>query len=78
MLWLSYFPIIWKLSIIILMHKPGKPFNVAFSYRALSIVLELTKLFKKLVLQKIRPIVKSKTSFLTHSSAFELTTPQSN
>lgn len=59
MLGLSYFPVIWKRSIIILIHKPGKPPNVASSYRPINLLPILVKLFEKPVLKRIRPIVKS-------------------
>lgn len=60
MLRLSCFPVIWKLFIIILIHNPSKPtYNVASSYRPITISLlpVLAKLFEKLVLKRIKPIV---------------------
>ena len=59
MLRLSYFPAIWKLSIIILIHKPNKPTNAASSYRPISLLPVLAKLFEKLLLKRIRPIINS-------------------
>jgi hypothetical protein len=59
MLRLSYFSVIWKMSIIILLPKPGKSPNLATSYRPISLLLVLGKLFKKIILKKQRPIVET-------------------
>ncbi|KAL4085191.1 hypothetical protein QTP88_027050 [Uroleucon formosanum] len=59
MLRLSYFPTIWKLSIIILVPKPGKPPNVPTSYRPISLLPTLGKLFEKVVLKRLRPITET-------------------
>lgn len=67
MLRLFYFPVTWKRSIIILIHKPGKSPNVASSYslryiryiRSIRLLPVFAKFFEKLVLKRIRPIVKS-------------------
>lgn len=59
MLRMSYFPLIWKLSIIILIHKPNKPKNEPSSYRPISLLPVLGKLFEKVMLKRIRPILKS-------------------
>jgi hypothetical protein len=53
-----YFPSIWKLSVIILIHKPNKPKNEPSSYRPLSLLPVLGKLFEKVMLKRIRPILK--------------------
>lgn len=58
MLRLSYFPAIWKLSIVILILKPGKPPNIATSYRPISLLPVLGKLFEKIVLKRLRPIIE--------------------
>ncbi|KAL4143116.1 hypothetical protein QTP88_005482 [Uroleucon formosanum] len=58
MLRMSYFPSIWKLSVIILIHKPNKPKNEPSSYRPISLLPVLGKLFEKVMLKRIRPILK--------------------
>ncbi|KAL4126997.1 hypothetical protein QTP88_011195 [Uroleucon formosanum] len=47
MLRLSYFPPLWKISTIILVHKPGKPKNTTSSYRPIGLLpsLEITEAF---------------------------------
>ena len=59
MLRLSYFPLIWKLSVIILIHKPNKPKDDPSSYRPISLLPVLGKLFEKVMLKRIRPILKT-------------------
>lgn len=57
MLRLSYFPSIWKIAVVILLPKMGKPKNVASSYRPISLLPTLGKLFEKLTLLRIWPIL---------------------
>lgn len=45
MLRLSYFPLILKLSIVILIPKPNKPKTLASSYRPITLLPTLAKLF---------------------------------
>ncbi|KAL4085147.1 hypothetical protein QTP88_027439 [Uroleucon formosanum] len=56
MLRLSYFPPLWKISTIILVHKPGKPKNTTSSYRPFSLLPSLGKLFEKLLLKRLQNI----------------------
>jgi len=46
MLRLSYFPSIWKLPVVILIPKVGKPKNLASSYRPISFLPILAKYLK--------------------------------
>lgn len=59
MLRLSYFPLIWKLSTVILIPKPNKPKTLATSYRPISLLPTLAKLFEKIILKRIRPIMQT-------------------
>jgi len=59
MLRLSYFPLIWNLSIVILTPKPNKPKILATSYRPISLLPTLAKLFEKIILKRIRPIMQT-------------------
>jgi len=59
MLRLSYFPLIWKFSTIILIHKPNKPKNEASSYRPISLLPVLAKLFEKILLHRIRSFTQT-------------------
>lgn len=60
MLIFSYFPLIWKFSTIILIHKPNKNKNEASSYRPISLLLVLAKLFEKILLLRIRSVTQPK------------------
>jgi len=56
MLRLSYLPSIWKHTEIILIHKPGKPPDIPSSYRPISLLPTLGKLFEKLLLKRLSKI----------------------
>lgn len=47
---LSCFPIIWKYAHLLMLHKPGKPTHEATSYRLISLVSYLSKVFQRLFL----------------------------
>ena len=66
MLRLSYFPLTWKYSIVILVHKPHKPKHLTSSYRPISLLPTLGKIFEKIILKRIRPIIKSQ-NIIPHS-----------
>lgn len=54
MLRLSYYPLMWKFAHIVMIHKPCKQMNVVSSYRPISLLPALSKLFEKLLLKRIR------------------------
>jgi len=66
MLRLFYFPLTWKFSIIILIHKPFKPKHLVSSYRPISLLPTLAKMFEKIILKRIRPIINSQ-NIIPHS-----------
>lgn len=53
----AYFPKIWKVSQITMIHKSGKPINCVSSYRPISLLPILSKLFEKLLLKRLNPHV---------------------
>ena len=53
---LSYMPSIWKHAQIILIHKPGKPPENPSSYRPISLLSVVGKLFEKILLKRITKI----------------------
>lgn len=57
MLRLSYIPLLRKYSIIILILKPKKPPDCPSSYRPISLLPTSSKLFEKLLLKRILPII---------------------
>jgi len=54
---LSYFPLLWKFSTIILVPKPNKPPDLPSSYRPISLLPFLAKILEKLILKRILPII---------------------
>ena len=57
MLRLSYFPMLWKFSTIILILKPKKPPDCPTSYRPISLLPILSKVFEKILLKIILNII---------------------
>jgi hypothetical protein len=53
---LSYFPISWKSAMIITISKPGKPPDIPESYRPISLLPTLGKIFEKILLKKLTAI----------------------
>jgi len=46
---LQYFPYQWKLGIISMIHKPGKPEREPASYRPISLLPSISKVFERLI-----------------------------
>lgn len=59
MLRLSYFPLTWKFSEIILIPKPNKPPDKVTSYRPISLLPTLSKVFEKILLKRLIPLAIS-------------------
>uniref|UniRef100_A0A2S2RA39 Putative RNA-directed DNA polymerase n=1 Tax=Sipha flava TaxID=143950 RepID=A0A2S2RA39_9HEMI len=57
---LSYIPSTWKYSVIILIHKPGKPPDQPSSYRLISLLPTFSKILEKIILKRIYPILNNK------------------
>lgn len=67
---LEYFPIPWKVAEIILIAKPGKiPENVS-SYRPISLLPVMSKVFEKLILKRITPVLHQKQLIPEHQCGF--------
>ena len=49
-------PAIWKVAEIIMIPKPGKPPTEVSSYRPISLLPILSKIFEKLLLKRLKPI----------------------
>lgn len=59
MIRLTYFPALWKFSIIVMIPKPNKPPDTSSSYRPISLLF--SKIFEKLILKRIIPVIESNT-----------------
>ena len=73
---IQYFPIQWKYAKIIFVAKPNKPPNELTSYRSISLLPVLSKLFEKLLLKRIVHSFKENNN--NASSVSENSTPQFN
>lgn len=66
----THFPIQWKLSIIILILKPGKPPHRPESYRPISLLPITSKLFEKLLLPRLLAFYDEKNAIPHHQFGF--------
>lgn len=67
---LNYIPNIWKVAQVILILKPGKdPLDVS-SYRPISLLPMLSKVFEKLILKRLRPILLEANLLPKHQFGF--------
>ncbi|KAL4098126.1 hypothetical protein QTP88_022788 [Uroleucon formosanum] len=57
---LSYFPLLWKFSKIILFPKPNKPPDLVTSYRPISLLPFFAKVLERLILNRLLPIISEK------------------
>lgn len=67
---LTHFPIQWKMSEIILIHKPGKPTDSPSSYRPISLLSIPSKLFERLFLNRLLPILEENNVIPSHQFGF--------
>jgi hypothetical protein len=54
----GYFPVQWKVTQFIMSPKPGKQLEEASSYRPISLLPIMSKIFEKTVLKRLRPILE--------------------
>lgn len=55
---LKHVPASWKVAEVIMLPKPGKPPNDVKSYRPISLLPTISKLFEKLLLKRLRPLIE--------------------
>ena len=70
MLNLSRFPVLWKYAEIIMIPKPGKPPHEPTSYRPISLLPIISKLFERLLLQRIKEVHDPSTLLPSHQFGF--------
>lgn len=66
----QYFPMAWKVSHIIMIHKMGKPPNEVSSYRPISLLPILSKVFEKLLKGRLVPILNDEKIIPDHQFGF--------
>jgi hypothetical protein len=67
---LTYFPIQWKLSIIVMVLKPKKSPHSPASYRPISLLPVVSKLFERLLLPRIINCIQSSQAIPSHQFGF--------
>lgn len=67
---LAYFPKSWKNAAVITIRKPGKPARDVASYRPISLLSALGKLFERLVLPRIQDFIDDNTVIKNHQYGF--------
>ena len=67
---IGYFPSQWKIANIIVIPKPGKPPEEVQSYRPISLLPMLSKVFEKLLLKRLRPIIRKNKLIPNHQFGF--------
>lgn len=67
---LGYFPSQWKVAQIIMLLKPGKNPNETVSYRPISLLPILSKVFEKIFLQRLKPILENNLLIPDHQFGF--------
>ncbi|CAH2090702.1 unnamed protein product [Euphydryas editha] len=67
---LGYFPLLWKVSQIIMICKPGKPNHDVASYRPISLLPLLSKVFEKILLKKLLGVISERKILPDHQFGF--------
>lgn len=70
MLALNYFPKVWKVAEIIAIPKPGKDATEATSYRPISLLPVLSKVFEKIFLDRLEIVLERKQLIPDHQFGF--------
>jgi hypothetical protein len=67
---LNYFPAQWKVAQILLIPKPGKPPHELTSYRPISLLPIVSKLFETLLLKRLLPLIERNNLIPSHQFGF--------
>ncbi|GBP17106.1 Probable RNA-directed DNA polymerase from transposon X-element [Eumeta japonica] len=70
MLRLEYYPNNWKVAVVKMIPKPGKDLTKAESYRPISLLPTMSKLFEKLLVAKLSPILAERNCIPDHQFGF--------
>jgi hypothetical protein len=71
---LGYFPKSWKIGKIVPIHKPGKDDSLPGSYRPVSLLPVLGKIFEKIILERLRKWEEDQKIFRPQQFGFQGTT----
>lgn len=67
---LRYVPRQWKVAEVILIPKPGKELHDKNSYRPISLLPIISKVFEKLLLKRLKPIIEERDLIPMHQFGF--------
>jgi hypothetical protein len=67
---LKYVPDAWKIAEIIMIPRPGKNQSEVESYRPISLLPIMSKLFENLILKRLKPSINEKHLVPTHQFGF--------
>ena len=67
---MKHVPDAWKVAEVIMITKPGKPSNKVESYRPVSLLPVISKLFEKLLLKRLKSIIEDKCVIPNHQFGF--------
>lgn len=67
---IRYVPRQWKVAEIIMVQKPGKPPNEVKSYRPISLLPVMSKIFEKLFLKRLQPVLQQRNLIPSHQFGF--------
>lgn len=67
---LKYVPQMWKVAEVVMIPKPGKPPHEITSYRPISLLPSMSKLFERLLLKRLKPIIENKKLIPDHQFGF--------
>lgn len=67
---LKYVPSQWKVGEVIMIPKPGKPLSEVASYRPISLLPVTSKIFEKLLLKRLQPLIEERSLIPDHQFGF--------
>ena len=67
---IKYVPSLWKVAEIIMIPKPGKDASKVASYRPISLLPLISKLFEKLMLKRIKTVIEKNNLIPSHQFGF--------
>lgn len=67
---LQYVPTLWKVAEVIMIPKPGKPPHELTSYRPISLLPIMSKIFEKILLRRMYPIIDNQNLIPNHQFGF--------
>lgn len=67
---LKYIPGPWKIAEVIMISKPGKPKNEVAFYRPISLLPIMSKMFERLLLSRLKPIIEERELIPRHQFRF--------